>query len=453
LTNARVVICGAGIAGVATAYHLAVQHGIRKVILVDERPPLSLTSDKSTECYRNFWPDPGGAMVRMMNRGIDLLEGWAHESNNVFHMNRRGYAFATAEEAQAEDYAQAGLQAEAHGAGPLRVHRAGETSYIPPHKEDFQGQPDGADLILDPVLIRQHYPFFHDKTLAVLHTRRAGWLSAQQLGMYLLHAAQDAGVELIQDRVVGVATRAGRVDQVDLAARASVKTDVFVNAAGPHLHQVAKWLGLDLPVYSELHLKAAFQDHLGVVPRDVPMLIWGDEQTLQWTDSERRSLDGDEDFRWLLEPLPSGVHTRPEGGGGSEVVLALWEYNPLVLEPVFPPPLDPVYPEIVIRGLCAMLPGMSAYLKHLPQPWVDGGYYTRTEENRPLVGPLPVDGAYVIGALSGFGIMAAPGLGELLARHITGSSLPDYAPAFALDRYDDPVYRSMIERGEDSWQL
>ena len=47
------VVCGAGIAGISTAYHLCVTQGVGKVLLVDERPPLSLTSDKSTECYRN----------------------------------------------------------------------------------------------------------------------------------------------------------------------------------------------------------------------------------------------------------------------------------------------------------------------------------------------------------------------------------------------------------------
>jgi glycine/D-amino acid oxidase-like deaminating enzyme len=46
--TADVVICGAGIAGVSAAYQLAVRHGVRNVVLVDERPPLTLTSDKST---------------------------------------------------------------------------------------------------------------------------------------------------------------------------------------------------------------------------------------------------------------------------------------------------------------------------------------------------------------------------------------------------------------------
>ena len=57
--SAEVVICGAGIAGIAAAYHLAVRRGVRGVLIVDERPPLSMTSDKSAECYRNWWPGPG----------------------------------------------------------------------------------------------------------------------------------------------------------------------------------------------------------------------------------------------------------------------------------------------------------------------------------------------------------------------------------------------------------
>jgi glycine/D-amino acid oxidase-like deaminating enzyme len=83
--TANVVICGAGIAGVSAAYHLALRHGLQNVVLVDERPPLTLTSDKSTECYRNWWPGPGDAMVSLMNRSIDLMEDLARESGNAFN--------------------------------------------------------------------------------------------------------------------------------------------------------------------------------------------------------------------------------------------------------------------------------------------------------------------------------------------------------------------------------
>ena len=65
--TAEIVICGAGIAGVAAAYHLAVRRGVSDIVLVDERPPLSLTSDKSAECYRNWWPGRA-RQVAAMNR-------------------------------------------------------------------------------------------------------------------------------------------------------------------------------------------------------------------------------------------------------------------------------------------------------------------------------------------------------------------------------------------------
>jgi glycine/D-amino acid oxidase-like deaminating enzyme len=84
---------------------------------------------------------------------------------------------------------------------------------------------------------------------------------------------------------------------------------------------------------------------------------------------------------------------------------------------------------------------------------VDGGYYTKTRENRPLIGPLPVKGGYLIGALSGYGIMASCAAGELLATHLTGSPLPSYAPAFALERYQDPEYQKLLEKWEDTGQL
>src|SRR5712664_2621957 len=120
--TAEIVICGAGIAGIATAYHLAVRRGVQGIVLVDERPPLSLTSDKSAECYRNWWPGPGHDMVQLMNRSIDLLEELARESGNLFRMNRRGYLFATADPARVPALMRRAAEAEKLGSGPVRVH-------------------------------------------------------------------------------------------------------------------------------------------------------------------------------------------------------------------------------------------------------------------------------------------------------------------------------------------
>ena len=100
-----------------------------------------------------------------------------------------------------------------------------------------------------------------------------------------------------------------------------------------------------------------------------------------------------------------------------------------------------------------MIPGLSAYFGKMPRCFVDGGYYTKTRENRFLACPLPAEGAYLIGALSGYGLMAAAGAAEMLADHITGSPLPHYAQAFRLERYEDPAYQKLLENWGASGQL
>ena len=458
-TTADVVICGAGIAGIAAAYSLTVKHGIKDVALVDERPPLSLTSDKSTECYRNWWPGPGPAMVSLMNRSIDLLEGLARESGNVFNLNRRGYVYATADPARIEEFGRAGEESAALGAGPLRIH-PGQTPgvsapYHPAHTEGFDSPLSGADLILDQRLIREHFPYLSEKTVAVIHARRCGWFSAQTLGMYLLERAREGGARLVHASVEAVQTTGSRVAEVRLSNGESIATLAFVNAAGPFLPHVGRLLRVELPVYSELHTKVFFPDPLGVVPREAPFLICADPQFAPWTDEERAYLEESAETRWMLEKFPAGAHLRPEGPAGSQMVLMLWDYHnhAHAVEPVPQPAFPPDFPDLVLRGLSTLLPGLKAYFDRPPRVSVDGGYYTKTRENRPLIGPLPVLGAYVIGALSGYGLMAAPAAGDLLATHIAGGALPPYAPAFSLERYDNPEYQKLLENWGNTGQL
>ncbi len=442
------VICGAGITGVAAAHFLN-KAGIRNILLVDERPPLSFTSDRSTECYRNWWPDP--EMLALMNRSIDLMESLADESGNIFRMNRRGYLYVTADESKVAGLQAASCRTSELGAGALRVHSADASSYRPSLPDGFHDSPTGADLLLGNDLIRRHFPYLTDKAVAAIHARRAGWLSAQQLGMYLLETGRRHGVRFEAGKVTGVDIEGGRVRGVRLSSGVRIQSPIFINAAGPFLKDVGKLVGADLPVFTELHLKAAIKDPLGVVGRDAPLLIWNDTQTLPWDDDEREALAEENETRWLTGEFPSGAHTRPEGAGSD--ILMLWEYQTKVMEPVDAPEMDGQYPEIALRGLAAMLPRMKAYFARMPRPQLDGGYYTRTHENRPLVGSMGVGGAYVIGAVSGYGIMSACGAADLLTAHITGAKLPAYANDFSLTRYDDPEYLKRLEHWGESGQL
>jgi glycine/D-amino acid oxidase-like deaminating enzyme len=454
--SADVVICGAGMAGVATAYHLAVRRGVTGVVVVDERPALSLTSDKSAESYRNWWPGPGDAMVALMNRSIDLMEDLARESGNVFLMNRRGYLFATAQPEQIGRYVRAAEEAAALGAGPVRLHRSPGDDYQPAPAVGYEAQPTGSDVITDQGVIRRHFPYLAQDTVALLHARRCGWFSGQQLGMYMLERAREKGVRLIEGRVERVETVGGRVAGVAVVGRGGTRaigTPRFVNAAGPFVKEVGRLLGVELPVFCERHAKVAFNDTLGVVPRHAPMMIWTDPVRLPWSEDERAELEEVESLRYLLEELPAGVHGRPEGGGDSPVMLGVWTYDVEPTEARFPVEFDPAYAEIVLRGLTRPLPGLAAYLSRLPKCFVDGGYYTKTRENRFLSGPLPVEGAYVLGGLSGYGMMSSNGAADLLADYIAERPLPHYASAFHLDRYQDPAYQALLENWGDSGQL
>jgi glycine/D-amino acid oxidase-like deaminating enzyme len=449
--SAEVVICGAGIMGISAAYQLA-QRGVRNIVIVDERAPLTLTSDKSTECYRNWWPGPGDAMVRLMNRSITLMEEMAARSNNMFKLNRRGYLYVTTDANRVDAMRASASEAAALGAGDLREH-SNSAGYQRHHAEGYEG-PDGADLLLGNNLVREIFPYLAENAAAAaLHVRRAGWLSAQGYGMWMLEQARAAGVELITGRITEVQTAGGTISGVVLANGDTITTSAFVNAAGPHLADVGALLNLEIPVTNELHLKAAFNDSLGVVGRDAPLVICADEQSLPWSDEERAALAEEPQTARLLQTLPSGAHTRPEGDQAAQSILVLWDIHNEPVEATYPIPEDPLYAEVAVRGLARILPGMQRYAERMPRPSVDGGYYTKTRENRPLAGPLPVPGAYMIGAASGYGIMAAAGLGDLLAAHVTSANLPDYYPMFELSRYEDPVYQTLLKNWGESWQL
>ncbi|MCA1736201.1 MAG: FAD-binding oxidoreductase [Actinobacteria bacterium] len=422
--KAGAVVCGAGIAGVATAFQLVVEQGMRDVVLVDPLPPLTLTSDKSTECYRNWWPN--APMVGLMNRSIDLLEDYAHRSGNAFHLSRHGYLYVTADRDRLSAMeAEAGLITDL-GGGP----------------HDFYADGDR---------LRAHFPFLTESAVGGLHARRAGWFSAQQLGAWMLAEAKAAGLELIKGEATSIDSSGGRIRSVTVDG-ATIETPAVINAAGPMVKKVARLVGVDLPVYSEVHIKVAFRDHLRVIPRASPMVIWTDPQQLDWSKEERSGLEemGRDD---LLNEMPPMCHYRPEGGAGSEWIVGLWEYHRLIQEPVWPLPDDSLYPEAVMRGLTTLVPGLRPYLDHLPQPVVDGGYYTKTRENRPLVTRLGPAGSYLIGAFSGFGVMAAAAAGELLAQLVTGRELPVYARSFGLDRYQDPSYLAEIDAVSHTGQI
>jgi len=391
---AEIVIAGAGMAGIATAHELAVRAGVRRVALVDPRAPLSLTSSKGTEAYRNYWPGPDAAMTQFMDRSIDLLDALDHDSGGGFELNRRGYVFLTADPAEAER---------------LRQHAGPTTRFV-----------EGG------ATVRARFPFVTDRVLAMLHVRRAGFMNAVKLGQWLLARARAHGVELVEDEITSFSLDGGRFAAVRLASGTEIEARAMVLAAGPLLQNWAARLELDVPIVNELHGKVSFEDSAGAVPRDAPLMIWNDRVDLG-----------------PLGILPPAVHMRPRG---AQSLLGMRTYDARVEPPGFPPIFPADYAQIILRGLAVMCPGLSRYIDHVGEAIVDGGYYCKAPDNRPLIGPTRISGVYVVGALSGFGIMASQAAAELLAAHLLDRPLPDYAAAFRPSRFHDPTYREVLAR-------
>ena len=433
---------GAGIAGIATAYYLCTRYKKASVLLVDSRPAMSFTSAQSGDNYRNWWPHP--VMTAFTDHSIDLMEQIASKTSNVFNMTRRGYVLATRR--QEIDDIIAGLQAGYRGSDPdsIRMHDAASThSYVPPDSGDWKSAPAGVDVLSDQDLIRQTFPSLSKEIANVIHIRRAGEISGQQLGQYMLEEISNAGGKRLSASVRGI--EVGQNFSVRIEGPndiEQIRADVLVNAAGPFAGKLAAMIGVDLPVENVYQQKIAFNDKEGAIPRNQPFSIDLDAFEFDWTDEERAMLSEDAETSWLTEQLPSGAHCRPEGGDRGTWVKLGWAFNREVSEPqedlANEPQMHPQYPEIVMRAASRLIPSLAPYVENFPSRFTHyGGYYPMTHENWPIIGPLDVDGAYIIGALSGFGSMAACAAGAICAAWIVDGDLPDYASQLSLTRYTD----------------
>ncbi|MDD9925240.1 MAG: FAD-dependent oxidoreductase [Rhodospirillaceae bacterium] len=433
--DCSVAVIGAGIVGIATAHALSVRHGLRDVLLIDPNPPMSLTSACSGENYRNWWPHP--TMTAFTDDSIALMEDIAGQSGNRINMTRRGYALCTRASGES-------LIEELHwgygesAASQIRVHDSGATgTYKPPLTEAWETAPLGVDVVRDQALIRQTFPSFADDIAMVIHIRRAGDISGQQLGQFMLEQFRDSGGRIVTGAVVGVEQdTAFTLDLKTSEGVQQLRAEMIVNAAGPFVGAIASLVDINLPVVNVLQQKIAFEDRDGCVPRDMPFAIDLDGQSIDWSNEEREALQDDPQTDWLTRPMPGAIHCRPDGGG--RWIKLGWAYNQARTAPAWEPDLDPAFREIVLRGAARLNPALKAYYGRLPRNISHyGGFYTMTEENWPLIGPMGVEGAFVVGALSGFGTMAACAAGKLCAAWVAGSDLPDYAADLSLQRYEN----------------
>jgi glycine/D-amino acid oxidase-like deaminating enzyme len=436
--HADVVVVGAGSIGLAVAYYLVVRHGVTRVVLLDQGDPMALTSAQSGENYRNWWPHP--VMTAFTDDSTTLMEEIARATGNRIRMTRRGYALATrrAEPADLIDDLHRGYGAAAPER--IRLHLgAAAPAYRAATTADWETTPDGVDVILDRRLVREHFPTYAPDIATVLHIRRAGDVSGQQLGQFMLERIREAGGRLWRARLDSI--EAGSPFRLDLRTADGprvLRADRLVNAAGPFCAAAARLLGETVPIECVFQQKIAFEDREAVIPRDMPFSIDLDGQRIEWSAEDREILASEPETARLLEPMPGGIHCRPDGGERGTGIKLGWAYNRTPTPPNAEPPIDPQFPDTVLRGASRLHPGLRAYLGRLPRNARHyGGYYAMTPENWPLIGPMRTPNAFIAGALSGFGTMAACATGHLCAAWVAGGERPAYALPLSLARYDD----------------
>jgi len=427
-----VVIVGAGIAGIATAYALA-RRRIGRIVIVDQRPPLSLTSNRPEANYRTWWPQP--AMVALAERSLEIIDELNADGAEI-PLDRRGYLYVSA------TASAAALEAV------VANHPATRAS--------------GA-VALSGDEVRRRWPHLAPSITAAIFVQRAGGLDTVALGQQMLRRAADNGVEVIHGELTEVATALGRIVGVDVASNdgeQNITTDVLVDAAGPFANNVARLAGTQLPIETVLRQKLVIADIDHVVPRNAPFTITLDGVTLDWTGDERTRLARTPDTARLLGPLRRGIHVKPDDTVGERALKLGWAWDQTPTQAVDGPTFPADFVRMVLLGATTIAPGLKQYADALIDGRSgivtahEGGFYTRAPDGMPLIGPLGPSaptGFFVIVALAGFGAMMAAAAGELAAEWIVGeptaaTATPraDTKAAFDPRRFDDAAYLAAL---------
>jgi len=287
----------------------------------------------------------------------------------------------------------------------------------------------------------------------LVHISQAGAIDVHGLGSLLLSKAKKAGVRVIQASIDAIEDEPAGF-KLSLSGNADIsllETEKLVLTPGPFINEMAGMLGITLPVESILQRKFIIPDVKKTIPRDMPFTIFADPQYLQWTDEERALIEEDPEYGWLLDEFPAGLHIKPEGT--SNIKLG-WAYNRDPESPQWETADDFDFPNITLRGASRFIPALKPYVDVPPTPIVQfSGYYTRTPENLPLIGPLQKEGLYTVSALSGYGTMAACSAGELCADWMMAAALPGYADYFHPGRYSDAALMAEINQLGSDGQL
>jgi sarcosine oxidase subunit beta len=366
-----VVVIGAGVHGLAAAYYLAANHGVRNVAVLDKGYLGGGGSGRNTAIIRSNYLTPEG--VRFYDRSVKLYEGLAAELNFNVMFSQRGHLTL------------------AHNDGSLRTMRwRAEVNKLEGVTSEVIGPADIARLVpfMD-VSADTRYPI-----LGALYHPPGGTVRHDAVNWGYARGADALGVQIHQNtEVVGIDVRDGRVRGVQ-TNRGYVSTPTVVSCTAGWSSLVSALAGVRLPI-STHPLQAAVTEpvkmfletvvvsgtlHVYVSQTDRGELVFGASTDPYPSYSTRGSLEFTEELAGhVLELMPSIAKLR---------LLRQW------------------------AGLCDMTPDFS-----------------------PIMGVTPVDGFLVDVGWGTYGFKAGPVAGEAMAELVASGQTPDLIAPFGLDRF------------------
>lgn len=373
----RIIIIGGGIIGVASAYFLG-KAGFSVQVLERESTLGALTTAASLQAVRAQFAD--SVNIAVMKESLAFYERFVDKlglPDYDIGLHQQGYLFVTSEETTATLMRKRVAYQNCHGLS--------DVEYL-----------EGAAL-------HQRYSYLAPEALAATFRAKDGWLSGHEVVSGFRNAARRYDVSFfVETEVQEVVHRGGRVTGVRTSGGV-ISADAVVLAAGPYTAQLAKSVGIDLPLSPVRRHRVVIGSHPSI-PHWAPMTI-------------------DEDF---------GAHWRPEGPGAA----LAWA------EPEEPSPPqrhvspDPNFVFRVMEGVYRLSPFWLDVAETLKRDnvFLFAGQYTVTPDHNPIIGSVAdLSGLWVISGFSGHGVMAAPASARLLADQICGNLSDDGNP-FALDR-------------------
>jgi sarcosine oxidase, subunit beta len=367
-----VVIIGGGVHGLATAYYLAADHGVRNVAVLEKSYIGSGGSGRNTAILRSNYLTPEG--VRFYDRSVKLYEHLAAELNFNVMFSQRGHLTL------------------AHNDSSLRTMRwRAEVNKL-----------QGVDSeVIDPDQLKKLVPYLDTSNvtrypiLGALYHPPGGIVRHDAVVWGYARAADAYGVHIHQStEVVGIDVDGGRVTGVRTADGHRIATGAVPNATAGWSTLISDMVGVRMPVQT-FPLQAAVTEP---VKTFLDTVIVSGTLHVYLSQTDRGELV----FGASVDPFAS-YSTR-----GS---------------------LD--FAEGVAGHVLQLMPALSKM--RLLRQWA--GLCDMTPDFSPIMGPTPVDGFYVDVGWGTYGFKAGPVSGEAMADCIVNARPPEIISAFGLDRF------------------